>query len=137
MRVFLDTNIIIDLFVKREPFTTNSKKVVQSLSPQDIYISALSVHICMYILKVRPGGRKWKALRYFFGSINILPLTEETIIASYNIPFKDFEDSLQYTTANFTCSSFITRNIKDYEKLHRLLPTSMKIVSPREFMSFK
>lgn len=134
MKVFLDTNIIIDLFVKREPFTTNSKKVITSLLPKDIYISALSVHICMYVLKVRPKSHKWKALRDFFNSINILPLTEETIIASYNISFKDFEDSLQYTTANFTCSSFITRNTKDYDKLQKLLPTSMQIVSPREFV---
>lgn len=137
MKVFLDTNIIIDLFVKREPFTTNSKKVVQSLSPGDIYISALSVHICMYILKVRPKSGKWEDLRHFFESINVLPLTEETIIASYNIPFKDFEDSLQYTTANFTCSSFVTRNIKDYEKIQKLLPTSMKIVSPQKFVRLK
>lgn len=121
-RLFLDTNIILDLLGEREPFYEAAAKLA-SLADNNLItlvVSPISFTTVNYVLSkfesfqiVREKLRKFKILC----SISILD--EHTIEKGLNSSFKDFEDSLQYFSAvSAECDIIITRNAKDFKSSH-------------------
>ena len=117
--VFVDTNIIIDLLAKREPFykdaqdlfTLSDKKEIQlcisSLSFANAYYSIVKHH--KYI-DAKKYIAKFKVL------VKILPLEDKAIELALASDFNDFEDGLQYFIALENESDIIvTRNKKDFK----------------------
>ncbi len=119
-KVFVDTNIILDLLAKREEFYKEAQ-VLFSLADKSkvkLYVSSLSFANIYYILsqKLKVSDTR-KILRKFKVLINILPMDDKIIDLSLDSDFKDFEDAIQYYTAieNET-DMIITRNLKDFKK---------------------
>jgi len=121
-RLFLDTNIILDLLGEREPFYEAAAKLA-SLADNNLVtlvVSPISFTTVNYVLSrfessqiVREKLRKFKILC----SISILD--EHIIEKGLNSSFKDFEDSLQYFSAvSAECDLIITRNAKDFKSSH-------------------
>lgn len=121
-RLFLDTNIILDLLGEREPFYEATAKLA-SLADKNLIAlvaSPISFTTVNYILSkfetsqiVREKLRKFKIL------CEICVLDEHTIEKGLNSSFKDFEDSLQYFSAVAAeCNIIITRNAKDFKSSH-------------------
>lgn len=117
--VFVDTNIIIDLLAKREPFykdaqelfTLSDKKIIQ------LYISSLSFANAYYsIIKHHKEIDAKKYLAKFKVLIKVLPLDDKAIELALASNFNDFEDGLQYYIAIANDSDIIiTRNKKDFK----------------------
>lgn len=123
-RIFLDTNVILDLLGEREPFYLATAKLA-SLADNNLITlvaSPISFTTVSYILSkfetskvVREKLRKFKIL------CEICSLDEHIIEKGLNSSFKDFEDSLQYFSAvSANCDIIITRNAKDFKS--SLLP---------------
>lgn len=118
-KVFLDTNIVIDLLAKREPFfiaaqdlfTLGDRKEIQ------LYISSLTFANAYYsIAKHYKSSDTKKHLSKFKVLVNVLPLEDKAIDLALASDFQDFEDGLQYFTAmDFECDILITRNKKDFK----------------------
>lgn len=134
MKVFFDTNVILDLLEDRKPFAAEVTKIFENLELENIFVSALSAHICMYLLRPKPGSKKWEHLQNFFGQINIVPVTGETVTFSFEMNVNDFEDSLQYLGATTFCDTIVTRNTSDFERLKATIPASVKIETPADFL---
>ena len=51
MKIFLDTNVILDVLVKREPFYIDSSKVLTLVNEKIVsgYISAITINNIYYI----------------------------------------------------------------------------------------
>lgn len=117
--IFLDTNIIIDLLAKREPFVQDAKKIF-SLADKGkvkLYTSALSIANVSYVLlKQRKAEETKQILRKLILLVKIYSLDEKIInLALNDIEFNDFEDGLQYYTALENNTDIIlTRNTKDF-----------------------
>ena len=134
MKVFIDTNIIIDLLAKREPFYLESLKLFSLADSNKISltISALSIVNTHYILN---DIMKLKDSRSILGKFKVLvhsyELTDKIIdLALNDLKFKDFEDGIQYYTAlESQSNSIITRNLKDFK--HATIP----VMSPKEFLA--
>jgi predicted nucleic acid-binding protein len=117
--VFVDTNIIIDLLAKREPFykdaqglfTLSDKKEIQ------LYISSLSFANAYYsIVKHHKDIDAKKYLAKFKVLVKNLPLEDKAIELALASDFNDFEDGLQYFIAMENESDIIiTRNKKDFK----------------------
>jgi predicted nucleic acid-binding protein len=117
--VFVDTNIIIDLLAKREPFykdaqvlfTLSDKKEIQ------LYISSLSFANAYYsIVKHHKDIDTKKYLAKFKVLVKILPLEDKAIELALASDFNEFEDGLQYFIAMENESDIIiTRNKKDFK----------------------
>ncbi|MFN3942724.1 MAG: type II toxin-antitoxin system VapC family toxin [Flavobacterium sp.] len=117
--VFVDTNIIIDLLAKREPFykdaqelfTLSDKKIIQ------LYISSLSFANAYYsIIKHHKEIDAKKYLAKFKVLVKILPLDDKAIELALASNFNDFEDGLQYYIAIANeADIIITRNKKDFK----------------------
>ena len=118
-RVFLDTNIVLDLLGFREPFYKYAAKIA-TLADQGkikLFVSAITFATANYILaKYYAKDIAIDKLRKFNIFTTICSIDEEVIEKGLNSSFKDFEDALQYFSAlKMNCNYIITRNSKDFK----------------------
>jgi len=119
-RLFIDTNIVIDLLSRREPFYDESANLFSLADKKviELNISSLTVTNTSYILLRQTDSKKAKEiLRNLRLIVNILPLDDKIIgLALNDDSFSDFEDGLQYFTAiENDPDLIITRNLKDFK----------------------
>ena len=120
-KLFLDTNIIIDLLSGRQPFYSEAARIFSLADKKEIQISvsALSFATTNYILLQSKKSEEAKQiLRKLKLIIEVLSLDDKIVeLALNDSDFKDFEDGLQYYTAlENGLDVIITRNLKDFRK---------------------
>lgn len=118
-RLFLDTNVILDLLAERHPFYSTIAKIATLADQKKLILvaSPLSFTTVEYVLsKFEPSESVLNKLRKFKIICEISEVNEETIEKALNSNFKDFEDAVQYFSAlQSQCSVIITRNGKDFK----------------------
>jgi len=121
MKIFFDTNILIDLLIKRNLSYSSVAKIVDiALKRKDtIVISNLSIVNAHYVVK-KIAGVQETALRTALHNIcttcEIAPFTVGITIKSLVSSFKDFEDATQYFCAlENGCNVIVTNNEKDFK----------------------
>lgn len=116
-KVFLDTNIVADLFLKREPFCENSLKLFALGFHKRItlYVSSLSYATLAYLC------RKMKKEERILLFEKLRNLTETTAVDKQIVDkalvsdFDDLEDAMQYYSAvSAKVDIVLTRNKKDF-----------------------
>jgi predicted nucleic acid-binding protein len=119
-RLFLDTNIVLDLLSERIPYYEAVAKIatLADTSHVTIVVSALSYStISYFVTKIENAEMAKSKLRKFKIISEICPLDEIIIEKGLNSNFADFEDSLQYFSAVASeCDILITRNGKDFKE---------------------
>lgn len=123
-RLFLDTNVILDLLGERERYYEPMAKLA-TLADKGVLtlvVSPISFATLNYFLaKYESAKIAQEKLRKFKIICEICKLDEHIIEKGLNSSFRDFEDSLQYFSAvDSDCEIIITRNGKDFKK--SLLP---------------
>ncbi|HAQ19434.1 MAG TPA: PIN domain nuclease [Prolixibacteraceae bacterium] len=119
--LFLDTNIVIDLLAKREPFYRPAAQLFSLADNMKLQlcVSALTFANTNYILsKERKPVEARLILRKLKLLVKVIGLDEKIIDLSLNdIDFKDYEDAIQYYSAlESGANLIITRNLKDFQK---------------------
>ena len=119
-QLFVDTNIVIDLLSRREPFFEESAMLFSLADQKQIRlaVSALTIANTGYALLKQLDSNKAKAvLRKLRLIVHTLPLNDKIIeLALNDDTFRDFEDGLQYYTAIENAQELIiTRNLKDFQ----------------------
>lgn len=116
--VFVDTNIIIDLLARREPFYKDAQDLFTLSDNGEIHlcISSLSFANAYYsIIRHHKEVDAKKYLAKFKVLVAVFPLEDKAIELALVSNFDDFEDALQYCTAlNHRADIIITRNKKDF-----------------------
>ncbi|SEJ34813.1 PIN domain-containing protein [Cyclobacterium xiamenense] len=125
-RLFVDTNILIDLLSRREPFFEEAAELFSLADRKQVELSVSSLTIAntSYVLLRRLDSNKVKSvLRKLRLILKILPLDDKVIgLALNDENFSDFEDGLQYFTAiEGEQELIISRNLKDFK--NSKLPT--------------
>ena len=120
-KVFVDSDVIIDFFTDREPFANPASKIFElnELGIIQIYISAVSLNNIYYIVRKFIGHKETiKVVEELVEISEIIGTTKKEIVQSLKNDFKDYEDSVQYSSAlNIKgLEAIITRNTKDYVK---------------------
>lgn len=119
-KVFIDSDIIIDVLAKREPFYISAAKLFTLIDQNSIYgfMSPIVYANIHYILsKLTSKDITLKNLRKLKTIIKILAIDDKIIELALDSNFNDFEDAIQYHTAKENDIKFlITRNKKDYKK---------------------
>lgn len=123
-RIFLDTNIILDLLGERKPFYDSIAKIATLAEKEKLtmVVSPISFATVNYFLaKYENSEIAREKLRKFKIICKICSLDEQTIEKGLNSSIRDFEDALQYFSATESeCSIIISRNGKDFKQ--SLLP---------------
>ncbi len=125
-KLFIDTNIVIDLLSRRAPFFEEASELFSLADKKliELSVSSLTIANTSYILLRQTDPNKAKSvLRKLRLIMNILPLDDKIIgLALNDDNFSDFEDGLQYFTAiEDEQELIITRNLKDFKNSR--LPT--------------
>jgi len=120
-KLFIDTNIVIDLLAKRHPFYADAASLFSLADKKKVVlsISALTFANTHYtLLKGKKPNEAKSILRKLKLIVTVWPLDDKTIgLALNDNMFKDFEDGLQYFTAiENNQDIIITRNLKDFKK---------------------
>lgn len=133
-KVFIDTNVLIDVVEQRKPFFLYCANILELAVANriEVYATALTfvntIHIARKSLGTDTVIGKLEALRRY---IHISPMTEKEMNNAFNLPCKDMEDSLQYCSAiSAGCNILVTRNTKDFPK-----SDICDILTPQEFLN--
>lgn len=134
MRIFWDTNVLVDLLLVRRPFYEAASTILSMSEENDwqIIVSSLSVMNANYICCERGKMPKDMWERKILGLsslITICSLDSDNILNSCFTGWNDFEDCVQNNCAlQNRCDYIITRNIKDFQL------SSIHVLEPDDFI---
>lgn len=132
LRLYIDTNIMLDFLGERKPFYDAIAKIatLAEKGKLDMVASPISFATVNYFLaKFETPDIAREKLRKFKILCHICSIDEHTVEKALNSTIKDFEDALQYYCATESdCQIILTRDQKDFKK--SLLP----IMSAEEFL---
>jgi predicted nucleic acid-binding protein len=118
--LFVDTDIVLDLLARREPFYNAAARLFSRAEGGDVAlaVSSLSFANLFYILRKQLTAKlAVEVLRDFKLLVSVVPVDDSTIEQALKAGFTDFEDAIQYHAAlNAGCSTLLTRNGRHYRK---------------------
>jgi predicted nucleic acid-binding protein len=119
-RIFVDTDILLDLLAEREPFYEFSARLFSQADRNsiEIAVSSLSFGTLNYLLsKIYSAEQARMKLLKFKTLVKVLAVSDKIVELALSSDFKDFEDALQYYTATENnIKVLLTRNLKDFRK---------------------
>lgn len=131
-KVFIDTDVILDIALMREPFFEASKTILAMAETNLIVgnISSNAVANIYYILRKLGGDKKARLfLEKLIKYLTVISINHKNVIDALKSSFTDFEDGLQYFAAlENSCDYIITRNIADYRS------AKLRVRSPEDFI---
>jgi predicted nucleic acid-binding protein len=131
-KVFVDTDIILDLLSQREPFYIYAANLFSQADKNriKIYMSASSFAALYYLIaKSTSNNEARKIIGKFKVLVHVLPVNDKIIELALNSAFRDFEDAIQYYTAvENDINILLTRNLRDYK--HAEIP----VMSAQDFI---
>jgi len=134
MKILVDTNIFLDIYINREGFVKDSLNALKLASSQSInlYISCSSITDFHYTLaKSLHSKEKAKELVIdLLKRVRLAKVDDDCIYSAIISPMKDIEDAVVDRVASNAGVDFIlTRNKKDF------INASNKVLTPQEFLS--
>lgn len=134
MKAFLDTNVVVDFCAQREPYFKNALAIMDMGFRKEITIivSALTLVNTVYVLrKVVAKELILKKVERLMDLCDVSPINYWVMRKSVYSGRKDFEDAVQYYSANFANADVIvTRDKSGFCDLDVLVQT------PEEFIDF-
>ena len=133
MKILVDTNIILDVLLKREPHIKAAQIIMTKCADREItgYLAAHSIPNIFYVLRKNYSQEeRRKFIRNLCEIFRISDLSAEKIMSAIdNEQFSDFEDCLQEECAVAeTVDYIVSRNLADFKQ------SRVKVVEPDEFM---
>ncbi len=133
IKVFIDTNIIVDLLIDRKPFSMHATELFQKAENGTIklHASSYSIATTYYILKrYIEDGKLRQILTDLTDYVEIVSIDSSIIKRGLRSKYKDFEDSLQIFAAHSieNIEFIVTRNLKDFKE------AGVKVLSADELL---
>ncbi len=132
-KVFVDTDVCIDLLSGRKPFNSFAEKLFTLADTNQIKIcvSSLSFANIDYILHSQYSVHNSRQILAKFKTlVTVLSVDSKTIDLAIASDFADFEDSIQYFSAiDNGIEILITRNTKDFKK------STIKVMTPETYLT--
>lgn len=121
MKILIDTNVVLDVLLMREPFCKDAVRVLELTKRDDIkeYVSASAVTDIYYISfrQLKNKGLVMKLMKELLTVVSVAGVSGQEILKTMELEWNDFEDSVQYSVALLQeMDGIITRNPDDYKK---------------------
>lgn len=118
MRVLLDTNIVLDAMLQRDPWKNDADAILKAAALGQIgfYVTSLSLATVLYVGRKVVGTAKARAdVRSYLVAVSILPIDKQTLLAADALVGSDFEDNITIAAAaTASLDAIVTRNIADF-----------------------
>ena len=119
-KVLLDTDVVLDLLLKRPPFDRDALVLFQwaEQGRLEIGVSALSFSNIFFIArKILNRDKALDLLNLLDDLVQTCPVGQSTIRLALQSKFVDFEDAIQHFCAlEAGIPTLVTRNVRDYAK---------------------
>jgi len=122
MKVFLDTNILMD-FVENRTYREYAETIIElgKSGYIQLFASYLSYANMGYILRKRSQEERYHMIENARKIATVLPCNVEQLDAALDNPVKDYEDMLQYQCALAAkCDVIVTNNKRDFHEFCKL-----------------
>ena len=128
MKILIDTNIFLDVLLKREKYFRNSLRLLQLCIDEPYnfqgFVSATSIINIDYIS--RKANAEKEIISNFLNDIienfEIVEVNNYLMKEALNLDLNDLEDSLQAVCAiSNECEFLVTRNLKDFKNIRKLV----------------
>lgn len=134
MRLFVDTNVIVDLLAGRKPFVEDAAKLftLADMGKVKLFTSSTAVTTTFYLLKKELKLDKARAaILKLLTLVEVVDAGHLGVIRAVNdLQFKDFEDAVQYQSAlKAKAKILVTRNEKDFSV------SSISVMTPKQVLS--
>ena len=114
MKIFLDTNVLLDIFMRREPYYDASAQVVYACERGQFTGGFTTLSACniVYALRKQLGSTQTiEAIRRLVGIIEPIGTSVASLLQSLENPQTDFEDTVQSKCAlEWNADTIITRD---------------------------
>lgn len=133
MRIMINTNVILDILLKREPFFEASYRALKqaALNDTECLVSATAVTDIFYLLRKGLGntGKAKESLERLLQLILISDVLALDIQTALSDSMPDFEDAVVHSVAARNKADYIlTRNTKDFEG------AAVPVITPQDFL---
>ncbi len=130
-KVFLDTNILVDLIADRKPFSKFSIEIFHKaeINKFKLFTSSHSIATTHCLLKKHLEEKNLReVLLSLFDYLTVIPVDTDTLKKALRSKHKDFEDAIQIVCASSIekIDCIVTRNIKDFKE------SEILVLSPDE-----
>lgn len=135
-KVLIDTDVILDFFFDRKPFSENASKMLSLCESKEVigHITPVIISNVYYLLRQTAKHEKViEKLTLLISFTEILVMDKNAIVQALSSDFKDFEDALQNYSAelNKEIDIIITRNVKDYKN------SNLAIITPDSYLKMR
>lgn len=129
-RIFLDTNILLDFLLGREPFARDAENILllKFTHRKKFFVSALSIANAAYVVR-KAGQNPFQVITDLMEWVDVVNLTKAEFRSTVKSTFKDFEDAIQFFSARqINADVIVTRDVKGFTV------SSIVVQSPAQFL---
>ena len=132
MRIFFDTNVILDFLADRPGFADDAEKVIDFAGRDGNkgLVSALTVCDIVYILRKtmtrQEVGEQIKALQ---DSVEVIDVLGASVVDAFDAAPPDYEDAVQYLSAVAAKADVIVTRDKN-----GFAGAKVRVCTPKEFL---
>jgi len=134
MRILIDTNIVLDVLLRRADFFDASYEVLKlsALDKAEALITANTITDIYYILQRanKDYTKSKEAIVQLLNLVNIVDVLASDVMNTLSSKISDFEDALAATIAKRVKADYIvTRNTKDFHD------SPVPAIDPNDFLA--
>ena len=132
MRILFDTNVILDVLLDREPFSSTAAKLFSKVETGEItgYVCATTITTLHYISsKVIGADSAIEEINKLLMLFEVAPVNRAVLDAALTSGFKDFEDAVVHESGVYKeTQGIVTRDFDGFKK------SKINVYSPEELL---
>lgn len=132
MRVLFDTNVVLDVLVRREPHAGVAARLMALVEHRRIQglLGATTVTTIHYLAAKAVGtGRARRYVALLLSLFEIAPVTSRVLADALALRFRDYEDAVLHEAARQAAGDgIVTRNAEDFAR------SRLRVYAPDELL---
>jgi predicted nucleic acid-binding protein len=133
MTVLIDTNVILDYILKREPFAADALACLERMmiGKAKLWLTASTITDIYYLTRraLHDSAKAKKVVAKLLNAFHIAAVDKADCINALDNGINDYEDALVVVCAKKVKAEYIiTRNIKDFEN------SAVPAITPKGFL---
>ena len=133
MKIFFDTNVILDVLLDREPFVRDALYLLARVERSEVTgcICATTVTTIYYLVRKVLGTKEaTRHIKTLLSLFEIAPVNRAVLEAALDSKFSDFEDSVLHASAlTVGADCIVTRDLSGFKKAKVPVYTPDELVS--------
>lgn len=133
IRALLDSDVILDYVLNRQPFHGEAEKIFEALASIKFvgYVSAIALlNVHYFAEKKQDRAFALIEIKQLLKVLEVVSIDENSFHVALTLGFNDYEDAVQCASAAAEAlDAIVTRNKKDFEN------SPLPVCSPAEFIA--